>query len=409
MKIHDSHIFLDMKISKLGLIQLFTQSLNKWPDRTISVDGYELKITESRAEEYKISLETKTINVGIPVDFEFLKKAGLFSIEGEGHIFVELGVEFDILTDLSFKTDTKLISHKWIDSPVLKIGALDIPAETLSNCIIQYLKEKMLDRVDQYLSQNIHIKKLIAEQIKAYGYNYSISQKPPLFFNLTIDQLLAGKISEDAQDIHIDIWIELTAKITDLPIQYEPIIQPEFIWIDDLPHTHSLNADIELSYYGLGRMIMQSLNGADIGGKTFDIESIHIRNTSFMEITATIREPVKGIITITGHPYFDKTDKKILVNDLNVNIDAKGLLYKLSSPIIEKIVFNKLDALFPYNIAPFFLHYFENIPSFSFFDNRVSLQPQIENAELSDVIFEEQQISVTIFLENAEMGIVVKN
>ena len=74
---------------------------------------------------------------------------------------------------------------------------------------------------------------------------------------------------------------------------------------------------------------------------------------------------------------------------------------------MQKIVFNKLDALFPYDIAPFFLKYFENIPAFTFFEERVSLKPEIESAQLNDVIFEEQQIIITIQLENAEIGVVL--
>ena len=407
MKIHDSHIFIDMKVSKLGLIRFFTQFLQKWDERTIQIDGYELKITEPKLNDFKISVKGKTIRAGIPVDFDFIKKAGLFSIEGEGHIFAELEIDFDILSDLSFKTDSSLTGHHWIDSPVLKIGTLDIPVETLSNCIIGYMKEKMLDKLDNYLSENVDVQKLIAQQINSYGYNYLISQKPPLYFNLTIDQLLAGKISEDDQDIHIDLWMEITAKITDVIQQFEPGIQPDFIWIDDLPHTHSLNVDIVLSYYGLSKLIMQSLNGADIGGKTFDIESIHIRNTNYMEITAIIREPVKGMVTITGQPYFDQSDHTIHVKDLKVDIEAKNILYKLSSPIIEKILYKKLDALFPFNVAPFFLKYFKNIPAFTFFENRVSLQPEIKSAHLNNVNFQEQQMIITIHLENAEMGVVL--
>ena len=407
MKIHDSHIFIDMKVSKLGLISLLTQFLQKWPDRTIHIDGYELKITDPNPQDFNISASERTIIAGIPIDFEFLKKAGLFSIEGEGHIFAELDIDFDILQDFTIRTDTKLIGHKWKEGPVLKIGVLDIPIETLSNCIIHYMKEKLLDKIDAYLIENIDVKKLITDQVRSYGYNYSISKKPPLYFNLTIDQILGGKIKEDSDDLHIDLWIDLTAKITDVHQQFEPVIKPDFTWIDDLPHTHSLNADIELSYYGLSRMIMESLNGTDIGGKTFDIESIHIRNTSYMEMTAIIREPVKGTIIITGHPYLDKSDNKIHVDNLKVDIEAKNLIYKLSSPIIEKIVFNKLYALFPYDIAPFFLKYFENIPAFTFFEERVSLKPEIESAQLNDVIFEEQQIIITIQLENAEIGVVL--
>jgi hypothetical protein len=58
---------------------------------------------------------------------------------------------------------------------------------------------------------------------------------------------------------------------------------------------------------------MTEINGQEIGGKTFELNSIHIRNTSQLEIKAHVIEPIAGIITFTGMPYLAASRTKNLL------------------------------------------------------------------------------------------------
>ncbi|MBL0027326.1 MAG: DUF4403 family protein [Saprospiraceae bacterium] len=406
---HDSHIFADLRISKTGLSNLITGFIANWPERQFKTDGYSLEIQDFDTIMPVISAHDKSIYAEIPVSYTFIKPAGLFSIEGEGKISIRVRFDFDILQNFEVQIESILEGYHWLNEPVLKVGKLDIPIEILTNCLIHHVKEGMLDEMDAFIEKNVNILALIREQINNYGQNYLITNTPPLFLNLTLYDVLAGKLVQNEADIHLDLLLHVTTKISDEPIKSEAIFNPSFYWINDKPNSHTQNTDIEFSYYGLARIIMNALNGKDIGGKTFDIENILIRNTSILELVAAINGPVKGIVTITGHPYLNKTDQKIHIDDMRVVIDAKNLIYKLSSPIIEKMIRNKLEGFFPLEVAPLFENYIKKIPTFNFLNNKISLTPGMAKVHIDNLIFSENQIITTLNIDQAELGIVLQH
>ncbi len=405
---HDSHIFIGLTFSKVGISNLISQFVRQWPEKKFNTDGYELELKNFEKDIPKITACDKTVYSEVPVTFSFIKRAGLFSIEGEGKISIKVKFDFDVLHDFSLQVVSHLVGYEWLEEPVLKVGKLDIPIENLSNCIINYFKEGMLQKLDKFILEKIDIPAILQKQIKAFGQNYPISRQPDLYFNFSIASVLAGKLAEDEKDIKIDLWLDMSSNISDEMVRFEVETKPVFYWAVEKPDIHFQRTDIQFSYYGLARIIMNALNGNDIGGKTFDIESIHIRKTSFLEIKADIKEPVQGIVTITAQPYLNRQDQKIYAGTIKVDIDAKNFIYKLSSPIIEKIILKKLESFFPLDAAPFFAGYIKKIPSFNFLNNQISLTPNVDKVRIDHLIFGEQQLNSSLIIEKAELGIVLE-
>jgi hypothetical protein len=406
---HDNHIFLDLRFSKEKIHHLLDRFTDQWYKTTLQTDGYNLDMSKVEGKPIEVHAQNRTLYMDVPVGFRFIKPAGLFSIEGEATILLKLRLDFDISSDFQVKVVSAIDQCLWIIPPVMKMGKPDIQDERFTECIIQFLKSETLDKLDLYLAEKANILPLIHEQIKTYGRNYMISKKPDLFFNVNLSGISAGKLVEIDRNIQLNMWLEVDTKISDELVRYEYEIEPYFKWIEDAPDTHQQLTEIQFSYYGLGRIIMNALNGTDIGGKTFDIENIHIRNTSFLEIQARIREPIKGMVIITGVPLLDRADQLIHVNDMKVQVEAENFIYKLSSPIIEKILLNKLQGFFPFDAAPFFAGYISKIPAFHFLDNQLSLTPNVDKVHVKDLVFGEQHATCTLVIQNAELEIVLQH
>lgn len=403
----NNNIFLDFKLSKSKISGFLQEQMDSHSKNKLHVDGYDILLSTVKNENIHISVRQNTFLAEVPLAFTFKKSAGLFSIEGEGSIRVhmEMSVNFD--QHFGIETKSVLRHFEWIKDPVLHLGELNIPIETLSNCIINYMKENTLEKMDQSISQLVDIKKLINEQIASFGQNYLIHTKPDLFFNFQLFQVQSDVFREDDENILLDIWVEISSKITDEPIKFEIKSDPGFYWIDKKPENHDQKIDIELSYYGIARAIMSELNGRQIGGKTFELESVHIRKTSFLEIKASLQSPIKGILTITCQPYLHSEEQKIYADDIHINIDASNIIYKLSSPIIEKIIRSRITSLLPFDPAPFFAGYIKKIPSVTFWDNQVSFYPNVNKILMDNLSFTAQHMICTMVLKDAELDIIV--
>ncbi|MBK9734597.1 MAG: DUF4403 family protein [Saprospiraceae bacterium] len=375
--------------------------------RKIQTDGYDLVLKGYDMELVEINARQKSLFVKIPIDFSFIKSAGLFSIEGEGCIRVFVEIKCDISENFKLTTESILQEHEWIKEPVLIVGKLTIPIETLSNCIIRYMNEDMLNNLDLKISNDLDLYGLLVNKLNSIGVNYPISKKPELFFNSQLLQIQMDVLREDASDIHLHMWLEIMSKISDLAVHFEQNQNPKFYWYNGEYEKSVQSVDIELSYQGLAKVLMTELNGKELGGKTFEIESINIRNTSFLEIKINLVEPIKGIITINGNPILDKTNQKLYITNLGIDIDAQNFIYKLSSPIMEKIIRNKIEALMPLDPLPLFTGFIDKIPSFNIFDNMVLLKPQVLSIKIEQLQFNVQSISSTLLLEGAIIDVVI--
>jgi hypothetical protein len=101
------------------------------------------------------------------------------------------------------------------------------------------------------------------------------------------------------------------------------------------------------TYEGLGRMIAHYMNSHEIGGKSFDVEKITIRHTSFFEVKLLLRSPVHGTVTVTGQPAYDKNRSLLDFSDIKVDITANQFFYQLSSPLIEKMIRSRIREILP--------------------------------------------------------------
>jgi hypothetical protein len=403
----ENNILIDFRLSKSKLNLYLQEAIDQYKDTKISAGDFEIILINDSNQQIKLEARQKSVFAKIPIAFTFAKKAGLFSIEGEGSIQTHLEIICDIDHNFGLKTTTILHGYEWDKGPVLHVGQLNIPVETLSNCVINFLKESMMEKLDKRLAETADIKTAINDQLKQYATNYPVYKKPDLFFNGQLLQVQSGLFREDEHDIHIDMWLELSGKITDEPLKFVIDSEPVFYWLESIPVKSNQIIDIELSYPGLSKMIMTAINGQEIGGKTFELESINIRNTNQLEIKAHMTDPIKGIITITCEPYLDKEAQMLNLKSFNIDIDASNIIYKLSSPIIEKLISNKISTLLPFDPSPYIKGFLAKPPQISLLENKISLIPSYTRILIESLHFTANGIASSIALEDAELDVVV--
>jgi len=404
---NDNNLFLDFKISKSKINAFIHGELKKLLIDKIHVSGYDIQLKQVVDHTVVISAKERSIFIDAPVVFTFTKSAGLFSIEGEGSIKVNLEVVCQVDENFNLTTTSKLVSYEWIEAPKVNLGQLTLPIETISDCVIKYVKEDTLAKLDKKIATEINLNEIIIKNLNEYGVNYPIYKKPDLYFNFQLLQIQSDVFREDENDIHVHMWLEILSKVSDIAIQLEQNQTPKFYWTEEKTETKLQKIDIELSYNGIAKTIISELNGQELGGKSFEIESIHMRMTSFLELKVNLLQPIKGLITITCLPKLDITQQQIDLENLDIDIDAQNFIYKLSSPIIERIIRSKILSILPILPAETLSKYVKKIPTVQVLHNLITLYPHVSQATIETLHFGQQSVNCTLILGDAEVDIVV--
>jgi len=218
----DNRVFFDISTSKAYLSDILEQSL-----------------------DHAVSSEPMEVN-GVQI---VLKRVGASEIHPEGKV-----------------------AHEWIEKPVLEIGALNIPIETLVNLVLKHHESIITAKIDQSIRQFSDLNALLQK-----GLNDARDKVKSL-------DLKGNTLSFDINSIAMTI-----------------------------------------PYDFLEGEIKNRLQGMEVGGKYFDVDMIDIRGNQGLTVKMEISEPIRAQVFVTGVPHYDPSAGVLQLNNLDVKVNPANL------------------------------------------------------------------------------------
>lgn len=403
----DNSLFLDLVITKKKLIDLIYPLVEIYTRNPIDIQSFKINLTLPNAEEIKLTAHGRKVFLSLPLGFKISKPDGIFSIEADGEIKLDINTECHLDEYLTLKTETELLDFEWIKEPSVTVGSLNIEMETIADCIIKTVKDDIVNKIDQTISQKLDVRAELTSQLEKIGHNIIVHKKPDIFFNFELLQVQTQGFVDGNDHVNLHLFIEIAGKISDEAILFEQSHDPRFFWLEKEPVIGNQYVEVQMSYTGLAKAIAQEFNGKDLGGKKFEIDNISIRHTNRLELKAAIFAPIKAIVTLTGIPVFDHTKQTIGLDNIDIDVDAQNIIYKLSSPIIEKIISSRLEDILPVDIRSTLKPYMNNLPSIDIMNQKVHLTPTLQAIRVDKFDWSASHVNINLVLEKAEVDIEV--
>ncbi len=405
----DNNIHFNLHVSKEEINKFIDEYIQQYNQHKITADSYE--ITLKKPENSNLNIHTSdcssSVIIEIPLDFTFYKRAGLFSVEGDGSISVCVEVAYDILPDLTYTTTSSLLNYKWLQKPIVHLGTFNMPAEILGDVIIHFMKDNVLSKLDEVIKGKLDLKALLAKQWQQYATNFTLYHNPKLYFNAQLNKIISHHLKSDKTHLNLDLFFDIDVKISDNPVDINTPFNPTFVWKDVLFKDYYQEAFAEFTYKTIANMALSEINGLEFGGKKVILDSINIVNSKNIQIKANLLSPIEGMITIVCHPVFDKATQMVQLQNLDVKVNANNLIYKMVSPVIESTITKKIHENTPLNLKNFMDSYIKKIPEIQIFNNRISLIPKLSTTKIDNIQFLENSLMVQLTIEKMEVDVVV--
>ena len=319
----DNSLFLDLVITKKKLIDLIYPLVEIYTHSAIDIESYKLKLTLPDTEQIRLTAHGKKVFLSLPLGFKISKPDGIFSIEADGEISLDINIECNLDQYFTLTTKTELLDFDWVKEPRVTVGSLAINLETISDCIIRTVKDDIISKIDRTINEKLDVRAELTQQLEKLGHNILVRRNPELYFNFELLQIQTKGFVDGNDHVNLHLYIEIAVKISDEAILFEQSHNPQFFWLEADPLTGNQEVEVQLSYTGLARAIAKDFNGKDVGGKKFEIDNINIRYTDKLELKAAIFAPIKAIVTLTAIPQFEKSNQKIGLTNIDIDVDAK--------------------------------------------------------------------------------------
>lgn len=398
-------LHIGFNLSKEAVHSFINEFMQKNGPHKIEEDSFKVTIEKLENVDSDVVVLNKSLLFDLPVFIKFFKDSGLFSVEGAGEIIIKSEIQYDISEDFTLTTKTLILNHEWQSAPVIKLGKLNIPVETISDWVISYMKQNLTEKLDQYVSEKVNLKELLRKHWNEQAVNRQVHQKPALLFTGSINKIECIPATESLTHIQWHLYVNVDAKISDLPIPFEIEINPTFSWVELPPQVCQITSELDLSYSGIAQTIMEEINGVELGGKKFNLENLNITNGERLEIKMNLISPIKAVVTFSCEPYLDKRDQEIHLAHLKTDISPSNFIYKITSPVIEKLLSNKIKEFFPLKLNDYLKPAINNIPQLKVMDGKITISPSIVGIEVVNLELNDFSTLINVKFKSPSIGI----
>jgi hypothetical protein len=179
--------------------------------------------------------------------------------------------------------------------------------------------------------------------------------------------------------------IQISTKSANLDLQ--PMLT-NFRWINEVaPHPIGF-IDLKLMYTDICSLLARNLNGSDFGGNMIKIQDLTLNGKdNYLQFKTKLIEPIKGSATINFNPFYNESDGKIYVRDLDIDIEADSIFYKLGAPIFANLMESKINDFFPFDINQFISSKVKNIVKDTTKVGDTAISPQVSKVVVSELGF----------------------
>ena len=344
-----NRVNFELSASNQFLSDLFESAL----DDAVSSEPMEVNSVEimlKRIGEAELRPDHKSIHIYLPLNIHLKRPAGLFTVEGSGAINLHLVVDFDIDSNMKLKAKSDLLSHEWLEKPVLEIGALNIPVETLINMVLKHHESIITAKIDDSLKKVSDLNGLLSKGLDKARESINKQDLKGNKFEIELHELSLVEPIVKEKIVFVKGYLTPTVGIN-TKSQAE-LQKTTFNWIEEsiLSEDSAMQIDFELPYDLLKEELKETLQGMEVGGKYFDVRSIEISGGEKINIQLEIDDPIKAQVFINGTPIYNEIEGKIMIDDIDVKVNPANFIYKLTAPLVNKFIENKMDDFFPLEV-----------------------------------------------------------
>lgn len=337
-----SNLNLPVKISRYELNRV----INKVVTNSFN-DGFTFE------EDYKIQtrisgpLDIQTINnallYSIPLQIEISPKGFLSKLKAKAEIEIQLSTSIDIFQD-QLLNKTELVSHRWINKPILNIVGISLPIEQISNFLLKKYKSVICTAIDETIQKNVKLDK-IKNSVRKYFNKALYSTEDSIIHIFASPQEIAlGPMSMTATELVIPCMIYFESVVAETrPVELENEISFSIRPFFDNNSTFDIQSRIPLPY--IEQMVRESIENQQFGSgiSQLTVKKIHMEGANqTMIIHLELAGAYKGKMDLFFDPVYQLESKSIVLEHLKLKPVSGLKMDKIIFSLVKGIAQNKL-------------------------------------------------------------------
>lgn len=393
---------------KVEITQAKLQSIvDEVLDQAITPEPLEVNGVEAvlkKVGKADVDLNGKKVMLGLPIEVNLKRQAGLFSVEGNGTIKLSISVDYDINKNLRLKCKSDLYGHEWLTKPKLEVGALNIPVETLMNLILKHQESIITARIDEAINSRGDLSPLVFQSLQKLEAKVSetLPGKNALDLGVKALRIVPPVKLDDLFQIAGDLLIDVN--LSDGSRGKNDLL-PEINWLESTQASQPLVLGAQVKYDDLAQLAVAQLKDIQIGGRKISITDIDVTSTDgLLTVEADLVDPIKGSARVKARPIYNELEQKVYIEDVDVKVKPSNLIYKMTAPIVNNVIEDEIEKRFPMDVKAIIGKGMEKLPG-SFVIPEGVIKPKLSNIVVQRLDFGSEYIEVIVHVKDTELNV----
>ncbi len=363
------NLYADLEVVKLE--RLINEHLDSvlYQDTSFTDNNNDnLKVKALKGGAVKLSFENDELKWELPARVSFQKGLKLFgyaiplvdSWEYTGQIRLRYKSKLTVNHDWSIKTNTVADGFVWTKKPAVRIGKVDIPVTIVANLLLPAFLQTFSQQIDELVAANFDFR-TYAEK----GWNMLFDPfKIPGGYDawLSVTPYSVAIVPVQGSEGHIRLGAAITSDVVclldNVPPSGKVSALPGVQQLKQPSDTFKINLLTDIPYSTINRKIKEQLGDSTFvfGSRRIRFETFRVYGTNEkMAVETRVSGSIKGLLYLTGVPYFHAEDTTFRIKDLKFDFKTRNLVMKsakwLFNGKIERMITRSVAIPFSSNIS----------------------------------------------------------
>lgn len=360
-----SEIIAPVRISLRGLENSIDKNLRNllYEDNDLSDDNLEIKVWKK--DKVKISATGNVLSYSIPLKIWLRTElsVGAFSLgepkEAQFSLIVRFKSRVNIDKNWKVETITQEDGFEWIDEPSLKLAGIEFSIAPLASGIVKKQLKNFAPRIDEEAAKNLNIRDRISTAWKDLQIPMKVSSNPETWMKIVPASISVAPIKGNSESISTVLGIKA---FTETSIGERPQVTrvralPELAFNDYPGGFFSISLVADIPYEKATVLVAQSLVGQEYtfgkkGKKKITIRDLEIfPGKGKLVVKTQVEGSLNGTLYLTGVPYFDPQSEKLIMKNLDFDLDTRNKVLKSANWLVHGLFLKKLEPYFQYDLS----------------------------------------------------------
>ena len=273
-----------------------------------------------------------TLHYEVPLQIDVARNALITTLKANGTLNLRFATTVEIGRDWKVKSNTVLEGHKWIKTPELSFGPVNIPINGLTSKLIQRMEGRITSEIDAGIQQNVDLKTALAPLYKDMGLPKILSEEFAGYLVANPEAIGLGALVEDNGGMATTLELALRPKLGlgAPPVGY-PAELPDNSGISKAATEFELSIQSLLGFEAMRGVLAKALLDTTLSqaGRSATVKEVELYGQDErLVIGLRMVGDYTGWAYLRAQPVYDADSERMELRNIDVTLDTKNILYK---------------------------------------------------------------------------------